>query len=146
MVIIKGLVIVDIFYKILYLKNTMMYDKLSPIEREFLDAWEEIYKRGHLTFWVLLALSSEPLATPELYVKIRDFSANNFNVTEQSMYRALRRFHDVGLIEIKRGEDRRSKLYMLTQTGRNILRGFVERNIAPLYSLTLQRAFKELSV
>lgn len=124
----------------------MTYDNLTPTEREFLDAWEEIYKRGHLTFWVLLALSSEPLATPELYTKIRDFSANNFSVTEQSMYRALRRFHDVGLIEIKKGEDRRSKLYLLTGMGRNILKGFVERNIAPLYSLTLQNTFKELSI
>lgn len=124
----------------------MIYNTLTPTEREFLDAWEEIYKRGHLTFWVLLALSSEPLTTPELYTKIRDFSAHNFNVTEQSMYRALRRFHDVGLIEIKRGEDKRSKMYLLTEMGRNILKGFVERNIIPLYSLTLQNTFRELSI
>lgn len=122
----------------------MIYSTLTPIEREFLDAWEEIYKRGHLTFWVLLALSAKPLATPELYATINTFSASNFTVTEQSMYRALRRFHDVGLIEIKKGKDRRSKLYALTETGRNVLRGFVERNIAPLYSLTLQNTIKEL--
>jgi DNA-binding PadR family transcriptional regulator len=121
------------------------YHTLTNDEREFLDAWEEIYKRGHLTFWVLLALSDEPLNAPEIHSTINTFSANNFYVTEQSLYRALRRFHGVGLVEVGRKNDKRNKLYTLTQTGRNVLKGFVERNIVPLYSLTLQKAIKELS-
>ena len=122
----------------------MLYEPLTPTELEFLDAWEEIYKRGHLTFWVLLALSSKPLTTPELYSTINSFSAHNFSVTEQSMYRALRRFNDVGLVEIKKGDDKRSKVYIITTTGQNILKGFVERNIAPFYSMQLETTIKGL--
>ncbi len=122
------------------------YNTLTSTEREFLDAWEEIYKRGHLTFWVLLALSAEPLDATHIHSTINTFSANNFYVTEQSLYRALRRFHDVGLIEISKKADKRSKLYALTQTGRNVLKGFVERNIAPFYSLSLQNTIKELAI
>jgi DNA-binding PadR family transcriptional regulator len=137
---------IDYPNKLLYLKYSMnIYHTLTSDEREFLDAWEEIYKRGHLTFWVLLALSDKPLDAPKIHSTINTFSANNFYVTEQSLYRALRRFHGVGLIEISKKSDKRSKLYILTQTGRNVLKGFVERNIAPLYSLTLQKVIKEVS-
>ncbi len=137
----------DTVHNILYLRNSMnTYATLSKDERDLLDAWEEIYKRGHLTFWVLLVVAKKPLGAPEIHAKIAELSADTFEVTEQSLYRALRRFYDTGLIEITPGVDKRSKQYTLSETGKKLLNGFIERNIAPLYSSQLQTLIKETSL
>jgi Predicted transcriptional regulators len=120
------------------------YESLSTNERELLESWEEIYKRGHLTFWVLIALWRQPLDYGAIVDAISDLSNGTCQVTEQSLYRALRRFDDAGLISMQPGKDKRSKLYSLTLTGRLVLQHFTQRTIQPFYSPTMQQLTKEI--
>lgn len=67
------------------------YESLSSNEKELLESWEEIYKCGHLTFWVLLSLWRQPLEYADIVDNIDTLSMGTCQVTEQSLYRALRR-------------------------------------------------------
>ncbi len=122
------------------------HDMLTSTEQEFLDSWEEIYKRGHLTLWVLISLWQEPLDALMISQRIHAYSDGHFSVTEQSLYRALRRFYDVGLVDITKGKDKRTKHYRSTPLGNNVLRAFVARNIVPLHSPILQQIIKEITL
>lgn len=120
------------------------YESLSANDKELLESWEEIYKRGHLTFWVLLSLWRQPLEYAEIVTAINQLSHGTCQVTEQSLYRALRRFDDAGLISMQPGKDKRSKQYSLTLTGRLVLQHFTQRTIQPFYSPTMQQLTKEI--
>lgn len=120
------------------------YESLSTDEKELLESWEEIYKRGHLTFWVLLSLWRRPLEYGEVVQQIDLLSNGTCQVTEQSLYRALRRFDDAGLITMQSGKDKRSKVYALTLTGRIVLQHFTQRTIQPFYSPQMQQLTKEI--
>lgn len=104
-------------------------------ENELLSGWEEIYKRGQLTLWILLSLLDEPkhMADIKRFIELR--TAGRLTADDQSMYRALRRYCDTELVtfsteETANGPDR--KVYRLTQTGQNVLKRFVRRNVTAL--------------
>ncbi|MDB5184159.1 MAG: hypothetical protein JWO07_840 [Candidatus Saccharibacteria bacterium] len=120
------------------------YVSLSEDEKELLESWEEIYKRGHLTFWVLLSLWRQPLEYSQIVAEIDQLSGGTCTVTEQSLYRALRRFDDAGMIMMMSGKDKRSKLYHLTLTGRLVLQQFTSRTIQPFYAPDMQTLVKEI--
>ena len=120
------------------------YVSLSEDEKELLESWEEIYKRGHLTFWVLLSLWRQPLEYSQIVEQIEMLSKGTCTVTEQSLYRALRRFDDAGMIMTMNGKDKRSKLYHLTLTGRLVLQQFTSRTIQPFYASEMQTLIKEI--
>lgn len=121
------------------------YDKLTKDEQEFLSTWEEIYKRGHLTFWILLALYSGA-HTAQNIVTFMERHALDFSVNEQSLYRALRRYDDVGLIIITKGDSNRQKHYRLSETGKHVLKAFITRNIVPLQDRELNKIISELLI
>jgi DNA-binding PadR family transcriptional regulator len=120
------------------------YVSLSTDEKELLESWEEIYKRGHLTFWVLLSLWRQPLEYSQIVEQIEQLSGGTCMVTEQSLYRALRRFDDAGMIMMMNGKDKRSKLYHLSLTGRLVLQQFTSRTIQPFYAPDMQSLVKEI--
>ena len=120
------------------------YESLSTNEKELLESWEEIYKRGHLTFWVLLSLWRQPLEYSDIAKQIDELSNGTCQVTEQSLYRALRRFDDAKLINMQPGKNKRSKVYALTITGRLVLQHFTQRTIQPFYSSPMQQLVKEI--
>lgn len=120
------------------------YESLSANEKELLESWEEIYRRGHLTFWVLLSLWRKPLEYSEIVTRIEELSNGTCQVTEQSLYRALRRFDDAGLVTMQPGKDKRSKMYALTLTGRLVLQHFTQRTIQPFYTADMQQLTKEI--
>lgn len=112
-----------------------MHTKLSDYEQEVLDGWEEIYKRGQLTLWILFALADGPKHMAEIKEYIQLQTADAVSADDQSMYRALRRYNETELItytnhKIANGPDR--KIYELTQMGSNVLDAFVERNVKSL--------------
>ena len=120
------------------------YESLSTNEKELLESWEEIYKRGHLTFWVLLSLWRQPLEYSDIAKQIDELSNGTCQVTEQSLYRALRRFDDAKLINMQPGKNKRSKVYALTITARLVLQHFTQRTIQPFYSSPMQQLVKEI--
>jgi len=99
---------------------------------ELLRAWEETYKKGLLSFWILLLLHERPSYPYEMSTIINSISQETISVDDNSIYRALNRFET---IEIVRSELQHSELgpqrryYNLTNKGYLLLREFIKRNI-----------------
>ncbi len=115
-----------------------MHASLTSYEQQLLDGWEEIYKRGQLTLWILLALKNGPKHMSAIKEYIGMQTANVVSADDQSMYRALRRYHQADLIaftseHVSGGPDR--KIFTLTATGHHVLDRFIERNITSLVNL-----------
>ncbi|MBL8121423.1 PadR family transcriptional regulator [Candidatus Saccharibacteria bacterium] len=101
-----------------------------------LDGWEEVYKKGQLTLWVLLAVRDEPRHMKEIKAFITNITHEGLTVDDHSMYRALKRYEKAGMIVASiakndAGPDR--KEYRLTPTGLTMLEMFVERNITSVF-------------
>jgi PadR family transcriptional regulator PadR len=124
-----------------------MVQKLTEYEDQLLSSWEEVYKRGQLTLWIMLALYDGPkhMATIKEYVISQ--SSNTLSADDQSMYRALRRYYETEIVtyenqSVSNAPDR--KVYKLTPTGKHLLEGFIKRNIRPLLDLpTIKRIGEE---
>ncbi len=107
---------------------------LTDDEQEFLTSWEEVYKKGMLTYWVLWHLSKQEYDASSLYTALTE---SGIEVNEHSLYRMLRRFDDVGLIDSK-GKFGRNKYFATSDKGMRILQTFVNRNIAPVITNHIQ--------
>jgi len=109
----------------------------AQFEQKILSAWEEVYKKGQLTLWLLLAFkdSSKDMADTKAFIE--GSTRATLTADDQSMYRALRRLAQMELIDyseqesVKGGPSR--KIYQLTALGRSVLGKFVSRNIAGIY-------------
>ncbi len=99
---------------------------------ELLNAWEETYKKGQLTFWVFLALKENNKCVEEIKEFVEKMSEGSMSCEEQSLYRNLRKFQHLGIVaydckRVSKGPER--KYYRLTDTGKELFQRFVERNI-----------------
>lgn len=103
-------------------------DILNSDERQFLNDWEEVYKKGILTFWVLFYLSQ---STHDANSLCELLISNDTSLNEHSIYRLLRRLYDVGMIDQSHTKGR-NKYYQISPKGRRTLTAFTARNIAPL--------------
>ena len=108
-----------------------MKDEILVIE-ELLNAWEETYKKGQLTLWVFLALKEERKCVEEIKEFVERMSEGTMSCEEQSLYRNLRKFQHLEIVayeskKVSKGPDR--KYYYLTETGEELFKRFVERNI-----------------
>ncbi len=100
--------------------------------QELLNQWEESYKKGLLSFWLLFSLTQRSMYAYEMKDEIVNFSQGSISADDNSIYRALRRFTSTGLIKgtmtpSPSGPDR--KYFSLTPLGTDLLRQFIERNI-----------------
>lgn len=100
------------------------------------DDWDDVYKKGQLGVWILLAIYESRKYTAEITEFMESASNGHFTVKEQSLYRALRRFNDMGLISVTEVQSPNSgpkrKYYELTDLGKAVLGRFVSLNIQPL--------------
>ncbi len=112
---------------------------------DLLTKWEENYKKGLLSFWLLLLLHERPCYPFEMRPLVEEVSQGSMTADENSIYRALNRFEDLGIVvsEVQpssQGPYRR--YYQLTPSGRELLRRFSQRNIrvfaAPAVAARLQ--------
>ena len=99
---------------------------------ELLNAWEETYKKGQLTLWVFLALKEERKCVEEIKEFVERMSEGTMSCEEQSLYRNLRKFQHLEIVayeskKVSKGPDR--KYYYMTETGEELFKRFVERNI-----------------
>ena len=104
----------------------------SPDIRDLLDRWEESYKKGLLSFWLLLLLHERPAYAFEMRTRVENLSHGTISADDNSIYRALNRFAEIGVVNSElqastQGPARR--YYSLTGQGQELLRCFVERNI-----------------
>lgn len=97
-----------------------------------LEQWEATYKKGLLTFWLLLLLHERPMYAFEMGEIVSDASQGTIFADEKSLYRALRRFEAMGMVEsFWEASDvgPRRRYYHLTDLGIDLLRRFARRNI-----------------
>ena len=112
-------------------------DDLDDYERKLLAGWEEIYKRGLLTMWLLLAVRDEPRYPAEIAEFIGTMTHGTMTADQRSIYRAMRRLGDLELVETsdqpgrRTGADRR--YYRITRTGQRILDAFLNRHVRGIY-------------
>jgi len=123
-----------------------MLVKLTEYEEQLLNGWEDVYKRGQLTLWILLALYDGPKYMAIIKEYIVSQSSNTLTADNQSMYRALRRYHETDIVTfenqpVSNAPDR--KIYKLTPTGKHLLEEFVKRNVCPLLGLPIIREIKD---
>jgi PadR family transcriptional regulator, regulatory protein PadR len=99
---------------------------------ELLEQWEQNYKRGLLSFWILLALSEREMYAYEMGNEIRLLSQETIVADDNSIYRALKRFADSGLVC---SEQRPSEVgpprryFLLSDLGQTLLKQFITRNL-----------------
>lgn len=106
----------------------MDQDKLETL----LLQWEETYKKGLLSFWLLLLLAQRKAYAYEIKDAISELSQNTISAEDNSIYRALKRLSQSGLVtsEVQpsaNGPDRR--YFFLTDLGWELLSRFITRNI-----------------
>lgn len=94
--------------------------------------WEETYKKGLLSFWLLLLLSRRKAYPRESKRLLAELSQDTISADENSIYRALNRLAESGVIDSEiepsdTGPNRR--YFFLTELGRELLRHFISRNI-----------------
>ena len=97
-----------------------------------LEQWEIVYKKGLLTFWLLLMLHERAMYVFEMGQELASFSQGTVTADEKSLYRALRRFKATGLVDSTwrpSNVGHRRRYYHLTPLGTELLRRFVQRNI-----------------
>ncbi len=110
---------------------------LDDYERKLLSGWEEIYKRGLLTMWLLLAVRDRPRYPAEIAEFINTTTQGTMAADQRSLYRAMRRLSDIELVETsdqpgrRTGADRR--YYRITRSGQRVLDAFLDRHVRGIY-------------
>ena len=97
-----------------------------------LEQWESVYKKGLLTFWLLLLLYGRSMYVFEMGQALADLSRGTISADEKSLYRALRRFEATGLVKSTWRPSEvgpRRRYYDLTDLGMALLRRFTQRNL-----------------
>ena len=97
-----------------------------------LSQWEETYKKGLLSFWLLLLLAQRKAYPYEIKAAIIEMSRNTISADENSIYRSLNRLADSGIVdsEVLPSETGPSRRYFfLTDLGHELLNRFITRNI-----------------
>ncbi len=103
-----------------------------PDLESLLTQWEENYKKGLLSFWLLLLLAHRKAYPYEIKAAILEMSHSTINADENSIYRALNRLADLGIVtsELQPSETGPNRRYFfLTDLGRQLLIRFIDRNI-----------------
>jgi PadR family transcriptional regulator, regulatory protein PadR len=105
--------------------------KTSQLE-QLLGQWEDSYKKGLLSFWMLLLLHGRSTYAYEMAAMIAEMSRGTVVADGKSIYRALKRFEENGIVQSRKqnsdiGPPRR--YYSLTALGEQLLARFIARNI-----------------
>lgn len=109
---------------------------MDEYEQQLLEGWEEAFKKGQLTLWITLALRDSPKHMANIKSFIDQATNGALEVDDKSIYRALRRYYDVEMIDYTQqpglgGPDR--KVYSLTDLGERVLQRFIDRNIVDVF-------------
>ncbi len=108
----------------------------NDYKAKLLKNWEATYKKGQLSFWLLLSLKDQPVFVSEIKDFIETVTKGTISCEGQSLYRALRKFYDLEIVDFElrkgnKGPDR--KYYSLTPIGKELLHEFTQRNISLFY-------------
>lgn len=94
--------------------------------------WEDVYKKGLLTFWLLLLLHERAAYAYEINDAIQKISQGTISADNNSIYRALARFEAMGIVnsDLRQSDiGPARKYYGLSEKGVMLLGKFIQRNI-----------------
>jgi len=106
-------------------------DNLDEIDRLLLN-WEEVYKKGLLTFWLLLLLHERAAYAYEINDAVQKISQGTISADNNSIYRALSRFETMGIVtsDLRQSDiGPARKYYGLSEKGVLLIGKFIQRNI-----------------
>lgn len=118
-----------------------MANSVEPL----LQQWENAYKKGLLSFWILLLLHDQWKYAYEMADAIEQFSKGTIIADEKSIYRALKRFNDNGIIQSEMRESEigpSRRYYTLTALGQDLLAQFIQRNILLFQDADIREAIE----
>jgi DNA-binding PadR family transcriptional regulator len=121
--------------------------ELSKQEQQLFNGWKQVFMKSMSTFWILFSLKSKSRKVEEMEDFMARYSQQNFQIDRMSLYRALRKLYESGLVT---HEDKHNpsgpnwKIYSLTTRGANLLAEFVEKCIKE--SLLNPLVLKELEL
>jgi DNA-binding PadR family transcriptional regulator len=124
-----------------------MPDKNHSEVQALLKKWEEAYKKGLLSFWLLLLLHEKPAYPYALGEAILLLSQGTVSTDEQSIYRALNRFQSMSLVKselVKSPIGPQRRYYRLTEKGTDLLREFTQRNILIFQNPSIQERVQSI--
>ncbi|HEX7541219.1 MAG TPA: helix-turn-helix transcriptional regulator [Anaerolineales bacterium] len=104
---------------------------LDEIDRLLLN-WEEVYKKGLLTFWLLLLLHERAAYAYEINDAVQKISQGTISADNNSIYRALSRFEALGIVtsDLRQSDiGPARKYYGLSEKGVLLIGKFIQRNI-----------------
>ena len=113
----------------------------AKYKSELLEAWEETYKKGQLSFWIFIALKERERYVDEIGSFIRETTNGTLTCEEQSLYRTLRKYRDLGMVDFRTGPGEggpERKYYFLTSLGKELLKEFTARNIKLFFNPQIQ--------
>lgn len=126
--------------------------KVSTVDDQYINRlvaeWDDVYKKGQLSLWILLALYDGRKYSQEMTQYMYTATNGTFNVKEQSLYRALRRFEAMKMVTVTKetspngGPPR--KYFDLSDTGREVLAQFVAIHIEPLRKAPIAKLLESL--
>ncbi|MEW5829209.1 MAG: PadR family transcriptional regulator [Chloroflexota bacterium] len=122
--------------------------ELSARSLELLSNWELVYKKGLLTFWILLLLHERASYPYEMNSEIASLSNGTLSADGNSIYRALRRFESLKIVqsEMRASETGPARrYYTLTTEGEALLAQFIERNICVFYDPAIKSRVEAVS-
>ena len=103
---------------------------------ELVYEWDDVYKKGQSSLWVLLSIYDGKKFSAEILEFMYEATNGTFEVKEQSLYRALRRFKGMGMVSVSEEDSPnggpKRKFYELTSLGYEVLGRFIDLHIAPL--------------
>ena len=108
---------------------------------QLLLAWEETYKKGQLTLWIFLALKENKKYVEEIKSFVEEKSNKTLCCEEQSLYRNLRKFQHLGVVDYETGKGNigpERKYYFLTNLGQTLLNQFINRNISLFFNKNIK--------
>lgn len=118
---------------------------------KLLESLELTHKKGQMSQWIFLSLCGQSRCPEEIGQFIVEQTDGKLGYDEQSIYRALRKFDDLELLDFEmrdglRGPQR--KYYSLSVNGKKLFKTFLENYLIPMYSQTnlqlLQDAIKQI--
>ncbi len=128
---------------------TYMNDKIYL--NKLFERWELTHKKGQMSQWIFLSLCDQARCPEEIGQFIVEKTEGNLSYDEQSIYRALRKFDSLELLEFEMRDGNRGpqrKYYSLNINGKKLFHAFLENLLLPLYSdnyvKLLQDAVKQL--
>lgn len=113
---------------------------------KLLREWEDAYKKGALSVWILLALKDGQKVLGDIKLFIEHHAGSHLSADDKSLYRSLRKYYDSELVDFDMiagngGPDR--KLYRLTDMGLSVVRQFAVRNLQIFSSSEIKQLIKE---